>query len=310
MKAITATVEAITEAARTGAAQRQSRWTDLGLTQLLSEASASPLSELLDTRLKPQQLAATNTERTLQHAAERHTECKRCPATGGACADSTDRPGKKLRWDHETMTFAYEPCERWDEFMLCKRLCYFGVPERMLDARFKNFTVDDDARKMLRQWVLDWGDPELPKGESVHLHGGVGVGKTHIAAAAVRALTVKHARARIHFSAVFAYVPSFLSNLRDLYNAPLDERREWIERVNTCDLLVLDDLGAERSSPWVQEQLGVIINERWSNQRAVLLTSNRTIEQCGAALGERAASRLKSMCVLTHGFKNTDQRAQ
>jgi DNA replication protein DnaC len=139
----------------------------------------------------------------------------------------------------------------------------------------------------------------------VHLCGTVGTGKTHLACAVVRGLTSNR---RIN-SAMFLYVPKFLSDLRDSFDLPMQERRDWLDRVMTCDLLVLDDLGAEKTSEWVREQLGIIINERWGNRRSVIVTSNLTLDNYRSTLGERAASRLAAMCPFVFEITGSDQRA-
>jgi DNA replication protein DnaC len=77
-----------------------------------------------------------------------------------------------------------------------------------------------------------------------------------------------------------------------------------------ADLLVLDDLGAERTSEWVQETLGLVVNTRYNERRATIFTSN-LIDSADNTdprtfifqLGARTRSRLTEMChwVEMHG---------
>ena len=46
------------------------------------------------------------------------------------------------------------------------------------------------------------------------------------------------------------------------------------QRLCTVDLLVLDDLGAEKQTEWVLEQLYSIVNERWQDRRSIVVTTN------------------------------------
>jgi DNA replication protein DnaC len=70
-----------------------------------------------------------------------------------------------------------------------------------------------------------------------------------------------------------------------------------------ADLLVLDDLGAEKTSEWVQETLGLVINTRYNAQRPTIVTTNLSDNlddddprSFVAQIGSRTRSRLKEMC--------------
>jgi DNA replication protein DnaC len=62
------------------------------------------------------------------------------------------------------------------------------------------------------------------------------------------------------------------------------------------DLLHLDDLGAERRTEWVLEQLYSIVNERWQDQRSIIVTTNLGLDQLREQLGARTVSRLLEIC--------------
>jgi DNA replication protein DnaC len=61
-------------------------------------------------------------------------------------------------------------------------------------------------------------------------------------------------------------------------------------------LLHVDDLGAEKSSDWVLEQLYAIIDERYIEGRAVVVTTNLDLPQLEAQIGPRTVSRLAEIC--------------
>jgi DNA replication protein DnaC len=62
------------------------------------------------------------------------------------------------------------------------------------------------------------------------------------------------------------------------------------------DLLHLDDLGAEKTSAWVLEQLYSIVNARYEAQKSILITTNLQREALAEQIGERTVSRLEEMC--------------
>jgi DNA replication protein DnaC len=73
------------------------------------------------------------------------------------------------------------------------------------------------------------------------------------------------------------------------------------------DLLHVDDVGAEQTSAWVLEQLYTIVNTRYEDGRAVMLTTNLAEDELRAQIGDRTVSRLNEMCTVLplHG---DDQR--
>ena len=92
--------------------------------------------------------------------------------------------------------------------------------------------------------------------------------------------------------------------VRDTYNRSVEETEmDVLGPVLEADLLVLDDLGAERTSEWVQETLGLVVNTRYNARRATIFTSNLVdlpdnTDPRGFVfqLGARTRSRLKEMC--------------
>ena len=70
-----------------------------------------------------------------------------------------------------------------------------------------------------------------------------------------------------------------------------------MDRYATVQHLVLDDLGAEKSSDWATQILYLIINERYENMRPIIITSNLTIKALGTKMGDdRLSSRINGMC--------------
>jgi DNA replication protein DnaC len=74
---------------------------------------------------------------------------------------------------------------------------------------------------------------------------------------------------------------------------------QLFERLVGVDLLHIDDLGAEKRTEWVLEQLYSIINERWQEQRSVVVTTNLIdVDELRDQIGPRTVSRLHEMCDL------------
>jgi DNA replication protein DnaC len=115
------------------------------------------------------------------------------------------------------------------------------------------------------------------------LHGGCGVGKTHLAVAAAQEIR------KLNGNVIFAVVPDLLDHLRATFDpgsgAGYDER---FTMIRGAFLLVLDDLGTENTTPWAREKLYQIINHRYNERLPTIVTSN----QDHARMDERVVSRL------------------
>ena len=90
----------------------------------------------------------------------------------------------------------------------------------------------------------------------------------------------------------------------------------FFTRLTSVDLLYIDDLGSERHTDWVVEQLYALVNERYENQRSMLVTSNaqRDVEegrrQLEDQIGSRTVSRLVEICDDPLPLFGPDQRDQ
>jgi len=131
------------------------------------------------------------------------------------------------------------------------------------------------------------------------LEGQPGVGKTHLAVA-----VLKHVIERTGARGLFYDTRDLLRVIRSTYDPSIRTTElEVLRPVMTADLLVLDDLGAEKTSEWVDETMNLIVNTRYSERRVTLFTSNyqdipddTDPNALVFRIGARMRSRLHEMC--------------
>lgn len=153
------------------------------------------------------------------------------------------------------------------------------------------------AREFAASYPIQQRERTDPSG--LLLIGPAGVGKTHLAAAL---LTEVIARTGIHGR--FYKTRDLLRAMRDSYNPAIQTtERQVLEPVLTCDLLVLDDLGAERVTDWVADTMDLIVDARYSAGRPIVATTNfPDLEDAEdpqgllCRVGFRTHSRLRGMC--------------
>jgi DNA replication protein DnaC len=141
----------------------------------------------------------------------------------------------------------------------------------------RGMAVDEEGvQNLSRALQLARGFAQHPDGWLVLL-GGPARGKTHLAAAIANAC---QARGQAAF---FVVVPDLLDHLRATYSP--DSRvtyDELFEAIRAAPLLVLDDLGAQSSTPWAQEKLFQVLNHRYNARLPTVITSNLTLESLEA----------------------------
>ncbi|MBW7885196.1 MAG: ATP-binding protein, partial [Caldilineaceae bacterium] len=123
------------------------------------------------------------------------------------------------------------------------------------------------------------------------LTGTYGSGKTHLAAA------IANARLAAGEPVVFMVVPDLLDHLRTAFSPQSETTYDQLfEQLRNTPLLVLDDLGAQSSTPWAQEKLFQLLNHRYNTQLPTVITTNQRLED----LDPRLRSRLQDVGLINH----------
>ena len=119
--------------------------------------------------------------------------------------------------------------------------------------------------------------------------GPRGCGKTHLAVA------IAGESLRRGQPVFFAFVPSLLDHLRATFSPDSSiDYDELFEQVKTVPLLILDDLGAESSTPWAEEKLYQIVVHRHEARLPTIITTAFSIDELEEAQ-PRTASHRKRM---------------
>jgi len=163
-------------------------------------------------------------------------------------------------------------CDCWAGADRRRRLERAGVPDGLRHCDLDSFETAHHPRlKMAQAAAREFVDTfPLTGGTGLLFHGPVGTGKTHLAVAIVNELVVaKNARA------VYLDFRKLLKTIQESWNpATHASEKQVLDRILQSDLLVLDDLGAEKPSSWVLETVSYVINERYVRGRPVVITTN------------------------------------
>ncbi len=182
-------------------------------------------------------------------------------------------------------------CEKYHAVCTARRTArLFGqshLGDRFKTRTFNTYRVTDDNRTAY-QACRALADNFTPGARGLFLSGTCGTGKTHLAGAIVHALIKKG------HHAILMTTSRLLDTLKGAFGD--NERTARIkEELATCDLLVLDDIGAEYISDWAKSELFNLLNERYEMNKTTILTTNLSIDALTARLGKRTISRIAEM---------------
>ena len=171
-----------------------------------------------------------------------------------------------------------------------------GIPKRFRGVGFDRQPIADMDPALIREVrsYVKGIDAQLDAGKGLWLFGDVGTGKTSLA------MLVSKAALDAGRSVAIYSLPRLLSDIKETYEDRSESSyMQLFERVVGVDLLHIDDLGAEKRTDWVLEQLYSIINERWQEQRSIIVTTNLfDVDELREQIGPRTVSRLHEMCDL------------
>jgi DNA replication protein DnaC len=183
------------------------------------------------------------------------------------------------------------------------------IPRKFQGVSFDRPPVSTEIAPMVVQFVRSWVDDmeeNLAAGRGLWLMGDTGTGKTTLAMLASKA-ALEDSRSVAIYS-----LPKLLARIRQTYDAEPggDSYLSFFERLTSVDLLHIDDLGAEKRSDWVLEQLYALVNERYESQKSMLVTTNLDPQQLEEQIGPRTVSRLVEICGEPLPLFGPDRRVQ
>jgi DNA replication protein DnaC len=206
-----------------------------------------------------------------------------------------------------------EPCECRLQQQAARLLKRAAIPKRYehctLDTFEPGYGQADQSLAMAfhtaRRFVYEY--PVATEGRGLLLTGSMGVGKTHLAVGIVQALILEKG-----VRGLFCDYREMLKRIQESYN-PLVATTELqiLAPVFEAEVLILDELGAQKPTDWVWDTVALILNTRYNDKRTTLITTNYPNapaalaqqrgamqgETLGDRIGERMRSRLAEMCV-------------
>ena len=142
------------------------------------------------------------------------------------------------------------------------------------DAQMQKWTFENDngenpkIMEKAKRYVANWHEM-LEKNIGLCFFGNVGTGKTFAAACIANALIDQGIR---------VIMTDFSRILNDMQSFDVRDKNGYIDDICGCDLLILDDLGAERQSEYALQICEQVIDKRVKEKKPLILTTNISLE--------------------------------
>ncbi len=219
------------------------------------------------------------------------------------------------------------PCPSCRDAQLARRrLEKSGLPRRYEDRGFHEFSAIHPLQQRALERALEFVEGFDSARRGLLFVGPCGVGKTHLAAAILKALVQERA-----LPCRFVDETELLRRLQYSYDRGSPEtEREVLQPLMQAPLVVWDDLGTGRPTDWVRETIHTVINHRYTQDRLTVFTTNLPLEKparaavradgispgsvpardwLGERLGERLFSRIMEMCAVVE-IRGPDHRTE
>lgn len=200
--------------------------------------------------------------------------------------------GTGFRYDEQTNT-AYDCRCRPQRVARAKaRSLSAVIPRRYRDVSFDRPPVSEIEPAIVRATrdFVDKINVQLDAGRGLWFNGPPGTGKTTLA------MLVSKAALKAGRSVAIYSLPRLLNEIRDTQHSDRSYV-DLLDRLTRVDLLHIDDVGAERKTDWVLEELYSIVNGRYEDERSMVITTNiTTLDELREQITARTVSRLAEMC--------------
>ena len=189
------------------------------------------------------------------------------------------------------------PCGAARKLKYSRTLQFANIPESFKDNNLSNFKTDvydnihwaEQLLNVAKMYVKEYFTTYRKQGLGMYIWSSTkGSGKTRYA------VSIANELMKVGVVVKFATASDILSNIRSTWNEKAEaSEEEVINRLSDVDVLIIDDFGVTKQKEYVDERFFQIINKRYVQKKATIVTSNLALDSL--EMDERIKSRLKEI---------------
>lgn len=178
------------------------------------------------------------------------------------------------------------------EYKITGAARFLFLPERLKSCTFETYRPTSIQAQEVKKKCIHFSENFKSFG-GMMMFGGVGTGKTHLAAAICNAISQKGVLVKL------TTVPAIIREIRSTWNSKKSDREavseaDVLEKYNkTAELLIIDEIGSQYGTDSEKVIISEIVNDRYNNMLPTGIIGNVTLSEAAAYLGERAIDRIK-----------------
>ncbi len=210
----------------------------------------------------------------LERTVEELSNCQNCKSLN-MCKNKVQGLVYYPKLENDKLIFNYVACKYMKKYLKESeeiKSKFYEMPFEIKRARMSDIIVDKTRAHVIK-WLKKFYDSykKDQKGKGLYLYGSFGSGKTYMISALLNELSKEG------YNVIVVYYPELLRSLKENFNN--EDYGSRIEDIKRCDLLLLDDIGAETVSTWNRDEiLGTILQYRMDNAKSTFFTSNLSLE--------------------------------
>ena len=178
-------------------------------------------------------------------------------------------------WISSAGSLNAQPCSCQKEMKKKQRIVAARIPKRYIHCTLDGLYDRSDislarAKETVDGFIASWPG-QLQQGTGLLIVGPCGTGKTHLAVAALQEIIAQEKPGKLLFRNFQELVQDLQASFE---SSDSPKKSEILQPLLDADLLVLDELGSQKPTAWVQDILYYVINSRYNDMKPTIFTSN------------------------------------
>jgi len=206
--------------------------------------------------------------------------------TGKRFCDQCEKGNKMFR-DWFYLPEQQKQHQKFKQDKIARALRLSNLSPVYLKAKLEDLKNNKALEETCKLYLENWKKIK-PLGLGYYFWGNVGAGKTYTAAILANELMKQH-----FVEVLFLKMPEAVARIKKSFGSDKkDSDKNLFEKMRDAEMLILDDLGIEKVSDWLADEIYQVVEHRYSNNLPMIITSNQSLDDLAKIYREQVSSRI------------------